>query len=71
MTTREKEKTKNERKEFTPPVYPVVDIPVPELDWNKLSGKNSPWYIRLLVSIILMKCCKKNYLGLHKKEFNL
>ena len=78
MITRERKRTNNihrkvqkNRTKYTPPFYPVVDIPVPDLDWNKLRRKNSPWYLRLLVSIILLKCCKRNFLGFNKKEYNL
>ncbi len=43
---------KNEKTTHTPPVYPVVDIPVPDLDLDTLSGKHSPWYLRLLVYVV-------------------
>jgi hypothetical protein len=36
----------------TLPVYPVVDIPVPDLDWKKLSGKNLPCCMRLFGYVI-------------------
>jgi hypothetical protein len=45
-------KAKNEKTTHTPPVYPVVDIPVPDLDLNTMSGNHSPWYFRLLVYIV-------------------
>lgn len=37
---------------YTPPVYPAVYIPVPDLDWKKLGGKNIPCCMKLLVYII-------------------
>ena len=48
------EKRKIQRKEtkHPSPVYPAVDIPIPDVDLNTLSGKNSSWYMRLLVYVI-------------------
>jgi len=45
-------KGQKKRTKYTPPVYPVVDIPIPDLDWKKLSGKNIPCCMRLLVYLI-------------------
>jgi hypothetical protein len=45
-------KDKREIVKYTPPVYPEVDMPVPELDWSKLRGKEHPWYMRLAAGII-------------------
>lgn len=45
-------KVKNEKTTYATPVYPVVDIPVPDLDLNTLIGKHSSWHLRLLVYVV-------------------
>ena len=45
-------KDQKRSKKYAPPVYPEVDIPIPDLDWSKLRGKEYPWYIRLAACII-------------------
>jgi hypothetical protein len=52
VTKHEKRKNQKEETTYTSPVYPAVDTPVPDVDLNTLSGKNIPWYIRLLVYVI-------------------
>jgi len=32
---------------YTPPVYPVVDVPIPDLDRIESEIREYPWYIRL------------------------
>jgi len=41
-----------ERKKYFPPVYPVVHIPVPELNPDRIVGPDSPWYMRLMAYFI-------------------
>ena len=42
----------HENTRYTPPIYPLVNIPVPDVDLEKLSRKISSWYVRLLVYIV-------------------
>ena len=51
-TKHEKRKNQERKTTYTAPVYPAVDIPIPDVDLNTLSGKNSSWYMRLLVYVI-------------------
>ena len=51
-TKHEKRKNQERKTTYTAPVYPAVDTPVPDVALNTRSGKNSPWYIRLLVYVI-------------------
>jgi len=47
-TIHKNRKIQIEKQRYVPPVYPVVDIPVPELGLNKIRGKKNPWYLCLL-----------------------
>ena len=47
-----------EKTKYIPPVYPVVDIPVPELDLKKTGRKKSPWYMSFFHHII-QNCCQR------------